>query len=50
MDSRSKKLLVAFCALVLISLAFTYYRSFVSNDFEVIPFEPRDGEREPLTE
>lgn len=36
MDKESKKLLTVLIALVIVSLFLTYYRSFVSRDYEII--------------
>lgn len=43
MDKKSKILLLVFCLLVIVSIALTYYRSFISKDFEIIQ-DDSDGE------
>lgn len=36
MDKKSKILLSVFCLLVVVSIVLTYYRSFISKDYEII--------------
>ncbi len=39
MDKKSKMLFVLLLVLIVVSIALTYYRSFISKDFEVIKTE-----------
>lgn len=46
MDNKSKILLTVLVVLILVSLFLTYYRSFISRDYEIIQSEEKQGSAE----
>lgn len=50
MRSESKKLFYALCFLIVVSVFLTYYRSFVSEEYEIVTAEPTsfEGEEDEL--
>ena len=48
MEDESKKMLLGLLIIIVVSLLLTYYRSFVSQDYDIIPIEPeifQEGEK-----
>ena len=43
MDTAAKRLLISLAVLITVSIVLTYYRSFVSREYDIIPAEPELG-------